>query len=190
MDAISCRRCCPIHFDLTADDSEEECLLVAMRMASRSGATYSVTLTRSECRWPTRRRETCLTGLAEEEHFPTVHPVSPEQPDLLAMGGRVAFLMLWANDIEESGGTPEERRAGYRQLFGEVCLFEGDLDEAERESFYHLIEAADLEHDATMDPEGEIRDIRDGTRQILMYLLEVQMAPPRPFIRRRRRRKQ
>ena len=28
----------------------------------------------------------------------------------LAMGGRV--LMLWANDIEESGGTLEERRAG------------------------------------------------------------------------------
>ena len=177
-DAISCRRCCPIHFDLR--DSEEECLLVAMQIASRSGATYSVTLSRSECRWPTRRRETCLTGLAEEEHFPTVHPVSPEQPDLLAMGGRVAFLMLWANDIEESGGTPEE----YRQLL------EGDLDEAERESFYHLIETADLERDATMEPEGEMRDIRDGTRQILMYLLEVQMSPPRPLIRRRRRRKQ
>ena len=32
-------------------------------------------------------------------------------------------------------------------------MFEEDLDEAERESFYHLIVAADLEHDATMDPE-------------------------------------
>ena len=69
-------------------------------------------------------------------------------------------------------------------------MFEEDLDEAERESFYHLIVAADLEHDATMDPEEEMRDIRDGTRQILMYLLEVQMALPRPRIRRRRRRKQ
>ena len=161
MDAISCRRRCPIHFDLTADDSEEECLLVAMQRASRSGATYSATLSRSECRWPSRRRVTCLMGLAEEQHFPTVDPVSPEQPDLLAMGGRVAFLMLWANDIEESGSTPEERRAEYRQLLGEMC----------------------------MDPEEEMRDIRDGTRQILMYLLEVHMAPPRPRIRRRRRRK-
>ena len=70
MDAISCRRRCPIHFDLTADDSEEECLLVARQMASRSGATYSATLSRSECRWPTRRRVTCLTVLAEEQHFP------------------------------------------------------------------------------------------------------------------------
>ena len=152
---------------------------------SCSGATYSVTLTRSECRWRTRRRVTCLTGLAEEQHFPTVDQVSPEQTDLLAMGGRVAFLMLWANDIEASGGTPEGRRAEYRQLFGEMCLFVEDLDEAERKSFHHLILAADLEHDATIDPEGEMRDIRDGTRQILMYLLEVQMAPPRPRIRRR-----
>ena len=86
MDAISCQRRCPIHFDLTADDSEEECLLVAIQIASRSRATYSATLSRSECRWPTRRRVTCLTGLAEEQHFPTVDPVSPEQPDLLAMG--------------------------------------------------------------------------------------------------------
>ena len=73
---------------------------------------------------------TCLTGLAEEQYFPSVDPVSLEQPDLLAMGGRVAFLMLWAHDIEESGGTPEERRAEYRQLLGEMCLFEEDLDEA------------------------------------------------------------
>ena len=51
--------------------------------------------------------------------------VSPEQPDLLPMGGRVAFLMLWANDIEESGGIPEERQAEYRQLLGEMYLFEG-----------------------------------------------------------------
>ena len=190
MDAISCRRPCPIHFDLTADDSEEKCLLVAMQIASRSGATYAVTLSRSECRWPTRRRVTCLAGLAEEQHFSTLDPVSLEQPDLLAMGGRVAFLMLWANDIEESGGTPEERRAEYRQLLGEMCLFEEDVDEVERESFYHLIVAADLEHDATMDCEGEMRDIRDSARQILLCLLEVQMAPPRPRIRRRRQRKQ
>ena len=139
MDITPCRRRCPIHFDLTADDSEEESLLVAMQIASRSGATYSVTLSRSECRWPTRRRVTCLTGRTEEQHFPTVDPVSSEQLDLLAIGGRVGLLMLWANDIEESGGTPEERRAEYRQLLGEMCLFEEDLDEAERESFYHLI---------------------------------------------------
>ena len=178
---------CPIHFDLTADDSEEECLPVAMQMASRSGATYSVTLCRSECRWPTRRRVTCLSGLAEEQHFPTVDPVLPEQPDLLAMGGRVGFLILWANDIEESGGSPEERRAEYRQLLGEMCLFEGDPDGAEREFFYHLVVTADLEHDATIDPEGEMRDICEGTRLISMHLLEVQMARPR--IRRRRRSK-
>ena len=116
---------CPIHFDLTADDSEEECLPVAMQIASRSGATCWVTLCRSECR-PTRRRVMCLTGLAEEQYLPTVDPVLLEQPDLLAMGGRVGFLILWASDIEESGGSPEECRAVYRQLLGEMCLFEGD----------------------------------------------------------------
>ena len=70
-----------------------------------------------------------------------------------------------------------------------MCLFEKDLDEVEREFFYHLIVAADEEHDATIDPEGEMRDICEGTPLILMYLLEVQMAPPRPRLRRRRRRK-
>ena len=35
MDAISGRLRCPIHFDLTAGDSEEECLLVAMQRAPR-----------------------------------------------------------------------------------------------------------------------------------------------------------
>ena len=47
-------------------------------------------------------------------------------------------------------------------------MFEGDVDEAERESFYHLIVAADLEHDATVDPEGGMRDTRDSSRQILI----------------------
>ena len=85
-------------------------------------------------------------------------PVLPQQPDLLAMGGRVGFLILWANDIEESGGSPEERRAEYRHLLGEMCLFEGDLEEAESEFFCHLIVAADLEHDATMVPAMSARE--------------------------------
>ena len=76
-----------------------------------------------------------------------------EQPDLLASGGRVGFLALWANDIEAAGGSLEERRAEYRELLGEMCLFEEDLDEAEEGAFLPSFVAADLEHDATADPQ-------------------------------------
>ena len=89
--------------------------------------------------------------------------------------------MEWADYIETEGGTLEEKRLEYRELLGEMAIYEEDLNGAELKQYTDLTTIAWWEHDETEDAERELRTLRDGARRLIVHLLLMQnTALPSP----------
>ena len=81
----------------------------------------------------------------------------------------------------------EEKRLEYRELLGEMAIYEEDLNGAELEQYTDLTAIAWWEHDETEDAERELRTLRDGARRLVLHLLHMQnTAPPKPVRRSKR----
>ena len=103
------------------------------------------------------------------------------------LGGRIGLFVEWADCIETGGGTLEEKRLEYRELLGEMAIYEEDLNGAELKHYHDLTTIAWREHDETEDAERELRTLRDGTRRLILHLLHMQnTAPPKPVRRSKR----
>ena len=103
------------------------------------------------------------------------------------LGGRIGLFVEWADCIETEGSTLEEKRLEYRELLGEMAIFEEDLNGAELEHYTDLTTIAWWEHDETEDAERELRTLRDGARRLILHQLRVQnIAPPKRFRRTKR----
>ena len=103
------------------------------------------------------------------------------------MGSRVGLFVEWTDNIETEGGTLEEQRLEYRELLGEMAIFEEDLNGAELKHYNDLAAVAWWEHDETEDTERELRFLRDGTRRLILHMFHVQGAVPPKRIRRIKR---
>ena len=71
------------------------------------------------------------------------------------MGGRIGLFVEWADYIETEGCTLEEKRLEYRELLGEMAIYEEDLQGAELKHYTDLTTIAWWEHDETEDAERE-----------------------------------
>ena len=58
---------------------------------------------------------------------------TPTRRELQIVGGRVGPFVEWADFIETEGGTLEEQRLEYRELLGEMAIYEEDLNGAKLE---------------------------------------------------------
>ena len=106
------------HFDLTADDSQDECLADGMpscEMACpcRTSTPHRVKIGYTARRWPVRRRGTCDARHTTQEHKENR---TPTRRELQILGGRIGLFVEWADYIETEGGTLEEQRLEYREL--------------------------------------------------------------------------
>ena len=95
------------HFDLTADDSQDDCLADGMRgcevtCSYRAATPHRVKIGCSARRWPVLRRRTCGARDTTQELKKNSAPTGRE---LQTMGGRVGFLVEWTDYIETEGGT-------------------------------------------------------------------------------------
>ena len=89
--------------------------------------------------------------------------------------------------IETEGGTLEEQRLEYRELLGEMAMYEEDLDGAELEHYNDLTTIPWWEHDETEDADRELRILRDGARRLILHLLHMQSTAPPKRVRRIKR---
>ena len=69
------------------------------------------------------------------------------------MGGRIGLFVEWPDYIETEGSTLEEKRLEYRELLGEMAIYEEDLTGAELKHYTDLTTIAWWEHDETEDAE-------------------------------------
>ena len=188
-DACPRPRSCTEHFDLTADDSQDECLADGMpsyEMACpcRTSTPHRVMIGCTARRWPVRRRGTCDSRHTTQEHKENR---TPTRRELQILGGRIGLFVEWADYIETEGGTLEEKRLEYRELLGEMAIYEEDLNGAELKQYTDLTTIAWWEHDETEDAERELRILRDGARRLILHLLHMQnTAPPKPVRRSKR----
>ena len=147
------------HFDLTADDSPDECLADGMpscEMACpcRTSTPHRDTIGCTARRWPVRTRGTCDARHTTQEHKENR---TPTRRELQILGGRIGLFVEWADHIETEGGTMEEQRLEYRELLGDMAVNEEDLNGAELECYSDLTTIAWWEHDETEDAERELR---------------------------------
>ena len=103
------------------------------------------------------------------------------------MGGRFGLFAGWADYIETEGGTMEEKRLEYRELLGEMAIYEEDLNGAELKHCNDLTTIAWWERDETEDAERELRILRDGARRLILHLLHMQSTAPSKRVRRSKR---
>ena len=134
-DACPRPRLCTEHFDLTVDDSQDEGLADDMHGCElarpcRTATLHRVMVGHTARRWPVRRRGTCdvrdTTPKYKESWIPT-------RREMQIFGGRIGLFVEWADCIETEGGTLEEKRLEYRELLGEMAIYEEDLNGAELE---------------------------------------------------------
>ena len=96
------------------------------------------------------------------------------------LGHRIGLFVEWADNIETEGGTLEEQRLEYRELLGDLAIYEEELNGAELECYSDLTTIVWWEHDETEEAERELRILRDGTRRLILNLLHMQnTAPPK-----------
>ena len=95
------------------------------------------------------------------------------------LGGRIGLFVEWADC--------EEKRLEYRELLGEIAIYEEDVNGAELEHYTDLKTVAWWEHDETEDAERELRALRDGARRLNLHLLHMQNAAPPKRARRSKR---
>ena len=122
-------RLCTEQFDLAADDSQDEGLADGMHSCElactcRTATPHRVMTGCSARRWPVRRRGTCDARHTTQEHKENWTPTSRE---IQIMGGRIGLFVEGADYIETEGGTLEEKRLEYRELLGEMAIYEEDL---------------------------------------------------------------
>ena len=177
------------HFDLTADGSQDECLADGMRSCElacpcRTATPHRVMTGYTAHRWPVRGRGTCDARDTTQEHKENR---APTRRELQAIGGRIGLFVEWADYIETEGGTLEEQRLEYRELLGEMAVYEEDLNEAELKYYNDLTTLAWWEHGETEDAERELRNLRDGTRRLILHLLHMQNTAPPKRVRRIKR---
>ena len=150
-DACPRPRLCTEHFDLTLDDSQEEGLADDMHGCElarpcRTATPHRVMVGCSALRWTVRRRGTCevrdTTPKYKENWIPT-------RTEMQILGGRVGLFVEWADCIETGGGTLEERRLEYRELLGEMAIYEEDLNGTVLKQYTDLTTIAWWEHDET-----------------------------------------
>ena len=72
------------------------------------------------------------------------------------LGGRIGLFVEWAGCIETGGGTLEEKRLEYRELLGEMAIYEEELNGAELKHYNDLTTIAWWELDETEDAERGI----------------------------------
>ena len=112
---------------------------------------------------------------------------TPTRRELQILGGRIGLFVEWADYIETKRGTLEEKRLEYRELLGEMAIYEEDLNGAELKQYTDLTTIAWWQHDETEDAERELRTLRDGARRLILHLLHMQnTAPPKPVRRSKR----
>ena len=111
----------------------------------------------------------------------------PTRRELQILGGRIGLFVEWADYIETEAGTLEEQRLEYRELLGEMAIFEEALNGAELEWYSDLTTIVWWEHDETEDAERELRVLRDGTRRLLLHLFHMQNTAPPKRVRRIKR---
>ena len=148
-----------VHFDLTADDSQDERLADGMRgcevtCSYRAATPHRIKIGCSARRWPVRRRRTCE---ARGHHSREQRERSPN----------------------EEGATNHWRQDGL--LCGVGRLYrdsEEDLDGAQLKHYTDLTTIAWWEHDETEDAERELRILRDGARRLILPLFHMQSAAP------------
>ena len=156
-DACPRPRLCTEHFDLTVDDSQDEGLADDMHGCElarpcRTATPHRVKIGCSARRWPVRRRRTYDARDTTHEHK---EKRAPTRRELQILGGRIGLFVEWADCIETGGGTLEERRLEYRELLGEMAIYEEDLNGAELKHYNDLTTIAWWEHDETEDAERE-----------------------------------
>ena len=188
-DACPRPRFCTEHFDLTVDDSQDEGLADDMHgcelaLPCRTATPHRVMVGCSARRWTARRRGTCdvrdTTPKYKENWIQT-------RREMQILGGRIGLFVEWADCIETGGSTLEEKRLEYRELLGEMAIYEEDLNGAELKHYNDLTTIAWWEHDETEDAERELRTLRDGARRLILHLLRMQFtAPPKPVRRSKR----
>ena len=166
---------------LCPDDSQDECLADGMRgcelaCSFRAATPHRVKIGCSARRWPVRVRVTCDARDTTQEHKENR---APTRRELQIMGGRVGLFVEWADYIETEGGTLDEQRLEYRELLGEMAIYEEDLNGAELKHYNDLATIAWWEHDEMEDAERELRILRDGTRWLILHLFHVQSAARR-----------
>ena len=99
----------------------------------------------------------------------------PTRREMQILGGRVGLFVEWADRLE------------YRELLGEMAIYEEDLNGAELKHYNDLTTIAWWEHDETEDAERELRTLRDGTRRLILHLFHMQnIALPKPVRRSKR----
>ena len=114
-DACPRPRLCTEHFDLTADDSQDEGLANGMHgcelaCSCRTATPHKVTIGYTARRWPVHRRGTCDARDTTREYKENWTPTSRE---IQIMGGRIGLFVEWADYIETEGCTLEEQRLEY-----------------------------------------------------------------------------
>ena len=138
------------HFDLTADDSQDECLPDGMRGCEsacpcRTATPHRVMIGYTARRWPVRRRGKCDARTTQEHKENRI----PTRRELQIMGGRIGLFVEWAGCIETEGVTLEEQRLECRELLGEMGIHEEDLNGAELKHYNDSTTIAWWEHDET-----------------------------------------
>ena len=145
------------HCDLTADDSQDECLAdgmpsYVMACPCRTSTPHRVMIGCTARRWPVRRRGTCDARHTTQEHKENR---TPTRRELQILGGRIGLFVEW--------------------------------DGAELKQYTNLITIAWWEHDETEDAERELRTLRDGARRLILHLLHMQNTAPPKSVRRSKR---
>ena len=118
------------HFNLTADDSQDERVADGMcgcelACPYRAPTPHRVKNGCSARRWPVRRRVPCDARDTTQEHKENR---APTRRELQTMGGRVGLFVEWAEYIETEGGTLEEQRLEHRELLGKMAVFEEEVE--------------------------------------------------------------
>ena len=82
--------------------------------------------------------------------------------ELQIIGGRIALFVEWTDFTETEEGTLEEQRLEYKELLGEMAIYEEDLNGAELKHYNDLTTIAWWEHDET---EAQARQTDQETRE-------------------------
>ena len=171
-DACPRPRLCTEHFDLTVDDSQDEGLADDMHGCElarpcRTATPHRVMVGCSARRWAVQNVR------CEGHHSKVQGELDPNEEGDANLGRQDRSLC--------GGGTLEEKRLEYRELLGEMTIFEEDLNGAELKQYTDLTTIAWWEHDETEDAERELRTLLDGARRLILHLLHMQnTAPPKP----------
>ena len=162
------------HFDLTADDSQDERLADGMRGCELACTCRTATPHRVMIGYTARRCLSVDGNVRREGHHSRAQGEQDSNQKRAANHGRQA------DSIETEGDTLEEHRLEYRELLGEMAIYEEDLHGAELKYYNDLATIPWWEHDETEDAERELRILRDGARRLILHLLHMQnTAPPK-----------